>query len=374
MKTKAFDFSLASPDLSVALKKVISVVSQGPDPKYAIASHKKRVCVIGIAGEYRACYYVPNASAESDGAFGVALDIFEGVTKGRAVLDFKVTGQSCAFKATQGKYSGDIPVAALTSDFCKLADAMLEAPSDSLSLSSDLLTSLKAGLSLSAIKDVYRNTNLVSYITVEGGKLQISCFDGQHFSLVTSPVSRKSPKLRLAIPAVQFNLIDQLATGEDVKISVSSANIVVSGNNFSAILPATQAEDTHFNMVSSFIKALPKPSYSCTLEPEAVLTATDNLITLYSANTTFVLSARKGSSSLSISFSSGSGNASDSLKVEVVKGAEFKVSVDPRLFKDILGLSKVLKTPTFGVTDKVLTLSGAVGDVELYLACAQAAD
>jgi len=48
-----------------------------------------------------------------------------------------------------------------------------------------------------------------------------------------------------------------------------------------------------------------------------------------------------------------------------------KAGVDPRLFRDILNLAKGSENTKMRVTDRVIVLSGTVGDSQLTLACSR---
>lgn len=366
MKIKPFKFSAASADLSAAIRKVVSVVAAGASPSYSIAGTNGKLYVIGIAGEYKASVQVANASSESEGIFGTELEYLEGVAKGRNVLDFEFEGKQCNFKAVKTKYSGHLVTTSIAGDVLTAVDDLLDSRSGKTAISSDLLAAIQASLALSSIKDVYHGTNLVSYIQIEKGKLRVSCFDAQHFAMAT--VRIKAPDMRLAIPASQFAVLNNLSDGTDVKMNVSSSGLSVSGKTFNAVLPATQSEDKHFRMVYDFVKALPEPDYTCHYDYESLAGVTDNLMALYKVNTTFSLSSRK--SELNIALSSAVGGASDSLKVASAKG-EFKAQVDPRLFKDVLDLAKTLQETSLSVSKRVFLIAGKSDDIELNLVCSR---
>ena len=367
MKIKPFKFSVASADLSVTIRKVVSVVSAGNSPTYAIAGTNGKLYVVGIAGEYKASVQVPNASSDSEGIFGAELEYLEGVAKGRNILELEFDGKQCNFKATKTKYSGHIVAVSLAGDILSAVDDLLDSRSGKTSISSELLAAIQASLAMSSIKDVYHGKNLVSYVQIEKGKLRVSCFDAQHFAMAT--VRIKAPDMRLALPASQFAVLNNLSDGTDVRMSVSNSGLSVSGKTFNAVLPATQSEDKHFRMVYDFVKALPDPEYSCNFEYESMAGVADNLMALYKVNTTFSLSGKKGSE-LGISLSSAVGGASDSLKVSNSKG-EFKAQVDPRLFKDLLDLSKTLKDTSLVVSKRVFLIKGVSNDIELNLVCSR---
>lgn len=367
MKIKPFKFSAASVDLSTAIRKVVSVVSSGATPTYAVAGSNGKLYIIGIAGEYKASLQVLNASSSSEGVFGAELEYLEGVAKGRNTLELEFDGKQCNFKAVKTQYSGHIVSTTLTGDILSAVDDLLANRSDKTSISSDLLAVLQSALALSSIKDVYHGKSLVSYIQIIKGKLRVTCFDAQHFTMATTKVD--APDMSLAIPASQFALLNNLSDGTDIRMTVSHSGLSVSSKTFNVVLPATQSEDKHFHMVADFLKALPKPVYSCHYDYDLFAGVTDNLMSLYKVNTTFSIVSKRNKE-LSISLSSAVGGASESLKVSNPSG-EFEAQVDPRLFKDILDLAKPLEDSTFSVSKRVFILKGVSDGIELCLACSR---
>lgn len=368
-----FAFTADCKQLEQSIKKVSNVMAMTSQPICFLAVYKKRLCLIGLGSDAFVLLAVPNATVDKGvGAFGFAPDKLVGLIKGRSVMQFAFNGQDCSFKQQAGKYSGNIVTLPITSDQQTSVENYLSQKTTGTKLPSEVLALLKIGLSVTNIKDVYQGAALVSYVSMDRkGLLQVSSFDAQHFGLFELQTEVKSVEFRAALPVTHFGLIDQVADGLDAQFSIGSNSVRVDGKGFVVSLPATQAEDKHYQMVPSFIAAMPKPAYSCLYDNSQLMSMTENLFTLYSANTSFALQAKD--SALRIQFTTPSGTAADSMKVTPDKAAKpVKAGVDPRLLKDILGLARFEKA-TLAINDKVLMTSGTLVGAKVTLACARAA-
>lgn len=375
LNSKSFFFSADCKALEPTIKKVVGVMSNASSPSFFIGVYKKKVCVVGLSGETFVLSAIQGAKASGEGAFGFAPDILSGLIKGRKELEFSFNGQECVFKQVKGPYKGTLVTAPITEDQKSSCEAFLTGSKkvDAV-LPAELLACLKSGLAATNIKDVYQGTTLLSYISVDKkGNLSVSSFDSQHFGLLTLSTGVKGLEFKAAMPASHFSLIDQISAGVESKFSFSNGSVRVDGSGFILVLPATQSEDQNYSMVANFVEGLTKPIFKCGYDSGQLSSLTDNLFTLYNANTSFVLSAKDGSSTLSVNFNTPSGSASDAMKVAVSKNSKaFKAGVDPRLFRDILGLSRFIKEPELSINDKVVIMAGdATEGASLFLACAR---
>lgn len=375
LKSKSFSFVADCKALETVIKKVVGVMSTSLAPSYFIGGYRKRLCVVGMSGDTFTLASVPGVAA-TEGAFGFAPEILAGLIRNRKDMEFSFNGTECHFKQVKGPYKGHIVTQPITSDHESSCESFLTGSKkvDSV-LTAEVLTMLKAGLSATNVKDVYQDTTLLSFVSLDKkGQLSISSFDSQHFGKFDMNTGVKNLQFRAALPASHFALIDQIAAGEDAKFSITNGSIRVDGKGFIIVLPATQADDSHYSMVDAFVASLSKTVFKCGYVYSQLSTLTDNLFTLYNANTSFVLSAKEAAPALTISFTTPSGTASDSIKVKSAKGNKaFNAGVDPRLFKDILFLARSLKEPELSITDNIVILQGTTGEeASLLLACARA--
>lgn len=375
LNTKSFSFTADCKLLEAIVKKVAGVLSTSTSPAFFICGYKKRLCVVGMSGDTFALSYLPETKTDADGAFGFAPEILAGLIKNRAHMEFSFNGQECNYKQVKGPYKGHIVTSPITGDQQATCEGFLKGSSKvDATIPAEALALLKAGLSATNVKDVYKGTTLLSFVSLDKkGKLDVSSFDSQHFGLFSLDTGIKGLQFRAALPASHFALIDQVSAGEDAKFAITNGSIRVEGKGFIVVLPATQAEDSHYMMVETFIESLTKPAFKCGYDPVKLSTLADNLFTLYNANTSFVLSAKEAANILSVSFTTPSGTASDAMKVSVAKGNKaFKASVDPRLFKDILFLARSIKEPELAITEQVIVMRGTTSEeASLFLACAR---
>lgn len=366
-KKKAFSFSADCKALEQAVKSVAATV--GSSAALFVGVYKKTIAVIGLSSDTFALRCVPNATTDADaGLFAFDGAILPGLIKNRSVMEFAYKGNECTFSQVKGKYSGKLNTLDITEDqLTQLSDRVQEKVQGAVALSGEVLAQIRHGLAATAIKDVYQNTALLSYVIIKGGRVQISSFDAQHFGLYKSKVD-SDVELRVALPQSHFTLVEQMAANEAVKFSVSQAGLRALGKSFIVALPATQAEDKHFTMVSDFIKAQQKPVYEASCDMEALVSVADNLFTLYNTNSNFMLQSK--GSALRLSLSTSSGSASDAIKAET-KSKDMKMAVDPRLMNDVLALSKAVGDPLIKVTDKIFAVSGKSGDGDVFLACSR---
>lgn len=374
MANTEFTFTADCKQLEQSIKKITNVLALTSQPACFVSVYKKRLCLVGLGSDVFVLVAVPNSTVDAGAStFGFVPDKLAGLIKGRSIMQFSFNGQDCSFKQQAGKYTGSIVTQPVTTDQQTSIDNYLSQKSSGFKLPATLLSVLKTGLAATSIKDVYQNNPLISYVSMNSkGLLQVSSFDAQHFGLFELQTDTKASTFRAALPASHFSLIDQVSDGVDAQFSLSSSNVRVEGKGFIISLPATQAEDKHYQMVSTFLAGMPKPVYACAYDNAQLTNLTENLYTLYSANTSFALQAKDAA--LRIQFTTPSGTAADAMKVAPTKASKpVKAGVDPRLFKDILGLARLIKDqPTLSINEKVLVLAGSVEGARLTLVCARA--
>lgn len=366
---KAFSFSADCKALEQSIKKVSTVVG-GQQAAYFIGVAKGALYVLALSADSFVMLTVPNSETSSkEGIFGFDISVLPGLIKNRSVMEFKYAGTDCQFTQVKGKYSGKINTIGVTDDqLSQIATKASEKASGTVKLTSEQLAAIKQGLQATGVKDVYQNTTLLSYVVLKAGKLQVSSFDAQHFGYFNCKC--EGADFRAALPQTHFSVIDQLAAGGDMQISITNNGLRARGKTFLVTLPATQSEDRHFTLVSDFIKSLSKPVYEAEVDVESLTAVADNLFTLYNANANFSIKAKGDIFTLGLSAASGS--ASDSIKVKGA-GKEIKLSVDPRLLMDILSLAKSCTGVKASITDKVIYLKGTLGDKgpSVFLACSR---
>lgn len=366
-KAKKFKFTAQCKDLEQVLSKINGILgTSGSQTKsYFLVGKSKQLCVVAFNQDTFCAVRVPNATADSDGAFGYDLTTMTGIIKGRAAMDFDYNGSELQFKLTKGKYSGSIVTLPITTEQAAFANAMFSATdkkgASKSALSRALLDTLKEGIAYTTIKDVYNNGDILSHITFTGKSIQVSAFSTHHFALYTKKV-KDCPQFRVALPASHFNAINRLSESDDKDAAfiLRPESIRVEGKSFLLVLPATQTEEANFDLVQNFLKSKADFGYVIDYDHKKLTTLVDNLITLNAANTAFDI-ALKGDS-LQFTFVTPSGSASDSFKVKKVKSKSdsAKVSIDISLIRDLIGLASNVKESQLCIAaGKLLAFQGS---------------
>lgn len=337
-----FSFTSSCKELETALSRLSGVVntSASGTKNFVVVSLKGKVAVLAFNTDTYAYIELKEATAVEDGAFGFDSQVMLGMIKGRSSMTFTFTGSECEFKLVKGKYNGKFLVLPVTTDQATTVNSALSSKGkgEDTTLARGVLDALKEGLTLTGIKDIYSGGSLLSYLNLSTkGVLTVSCFDQHHFGHYSRKAEQKGVTFKIALPTSHFQLIDKMVGEDDAKFYIKSESIRVEGHNFVLILPASQAEDKNYGLVADYMASLDKPDLRGMVDLAKLATLTENLFTIYSANTSFELSYA-GAAILGVKFSTNNGSAADSLKIAEVTGSSLKVKVEPRVFRDVLSL------------------------------------
>lgn len=367
---KKFKFSADSKTLEATIKNasnVLSVAASESDNLYFLCGSKGELKLYAINKGAFVVLTVPNATSDSDGAFGFNVSDLIGLIKNRSIMNFIADTNECKFKAAKSSYEGRILTLPITEDQKVHVGAMETKADKSIKgvvVTPELFASIKAALQCAQVKDVYQNATLLSLIEVKNSLLTISSFARQHFALITHPVDSKA-NFRVAVPALHWNLLDQIVGQEHAKFYMGD-KIRAEGKTFTLVLPAAQAAEADFGKVASLVASLGKAEFKAKLDLKELQTVSANLTTLYNGNSHFVFDSTDGKK-LKVSYNTTTGSASDA--VDVVTKGKAKFGIDPRLLNDLLPLSSTIEAPVLDLYKSVATFSGKVGDGNLILGC-----
>lgn len=340
-----FSFTAVCKDLEQVMSRVNGAMaaSSSKTKYYFVAAKKGKLAIIAYSQDTFCCVRVSNATSEKEGLFAIEPTQLAGIIKGRANMDFTFNGSELEFKLVKGKYNGSLTTLAIQDEqLAHIKANFLSGKKDEAStLSRDLLASLKEGMSLTNVKDVYGNKELASHITLDAKLITVSAFDTHHFALFTKKVKTGFEGLRVVLPINHFNIIDKMvdASDKDSKFVLRAESIRVQGSNFLLVLPAIQTEEKNFTIVQTFLASVGQLKNRYKYKNDQLLTLVDNLYTLNAVNATFEVTAEKGG--LQFTFATQNGSARDTLKADEQaseKGA--KIKLDPPLFRDTLSLAK----------------------------------
>ena len=338
-----FSFTASCKEIDTVLSRLGSVVNMASSgsKSFLVVSYKSKVAILAFNTDTYVYIELGEAKSSGDGAFGFDPTYLQGLVKGRSNMTFTFTGSECEFQLVKGKYNGKLVVLPVTVDQATTVNSALSSKEkvDNTILNRDVLDALKEGISLTSIHDIYSGGSLLSYIDLTSkGLLTVSCFDQHHFGHYAIKAEQKGVTFKIALPGSHFQIIDKMVGGEEAKFFIKSESVRVEGQNFVLILPASQTEDRNHRIVADYIASLDAPDLLCETDLARLSTLTTNLFTIYSANTSFDLSYKEGTNSLGLTFSTNNGSASDSIQMVHKAGKSLKVKIEPRVFKDILGL------------------------------------
>lgn len=368
-KAKKFKFSAGAKDLDQVLARISTILgaSSSQTKNYFVIAKGKKVGVLAYNQDTFCAMIVPGAKPESEGAFGFNLAALQGIIKGRAEMEFDYTGSELQFKATKGKYSGNIVTLPITTEQIAYIGASFTSAKkkdgENSALSRSMLDLLREGMVATSIKDVHTGTDMVSLITFTEKQLRVSSNDPHHFALFTVKLKEKAPAFRVALPINHFNIIDKLVEQDDkdAKFVLRPESIRVQGEGFLLVLPATQTDEKQYDLIPSYVKnVVGEPNYLFDYTNEALVTLVNNLFTLNAANTSFEISYKKDL--LNVKFVTPNGSAADALKVKKVRAAKdaTSVSIDPALLRDLVARTGGLKETQIGLKDKKVLVLKAV--------------
>ena len=347
-KPTKFKFVVESKELDTAISKVVAVVTgQGNTSVkgFLLVAQTEKLFVVGYSADTYIVIVLRSGVPEGVGSFSFNHQTLQGLIKNRGEMEFSYLGQDIAFKSTKGKYEGSVHSEQFTEEQASVINAELSRGKNDVHnavLPKNVLASLKEGVNLTAVKDVFTSEALLSYLTLsEKGFLNVSSFDKHHFGLYTSKVESKGLSFKVALPSSHFNMIERMAEAEDVKFYVRAESLKVVGDNFSMILPSTQTDEKNYTLIKGYLKELEASTFGCTIKIEALANIVANLFTLHTAkaNAIFDLSHKSGGTSLGIKFSTATGSAGDAIKAtDVNSSASMAAQIDPRILKDIIAL------------------------------------
>lgn len=370
---KAFEFSAEGKSLDAAISRINQGISVGAgSPVMILASVKKKVKLIGMVQDAFVMLDLPNATAQSDGCFAFTAQDLQGVVKGRPVLDFKYNGNEISW--SKARYSGSLATIKITEDQDNTIQKFLDEEDGAITqLPGKAIVALQSAIAASSINDVVGDTKMLSYVVLDkSGKLSVSSFTIQHFSIVEVDAGCLGCEFKIALPQVYFAIIKTISDGQDSKFYFSKASIKVVGKGFNLVMPSTQSEDHHFSMVKTFVEALGKPTYTAKFSPGDLKSIIGNLFTLFKTSSFFEFTAKAKSQAIAVKLSTTTGSAADEFEVRSKSKEAMRSVVDPRLFSDILRLVTSIPTIEFAVTPKVVYLRGESARKEhIFVACAQ---
>jgi hypothetical protein len=367
---KPFSFVSKCKDLEDALQKCSATLStssaSSSSSNFVLLTTKSgKVLIAGLCSDTFIVALVDGAKADSVGCFAFELDRFAGILKNRSELRFTYTeDQKLDFKATKGAYNGSVVTLPITDDMVLLLNDTFSSKKveTSAEISPEILSLIREGLNLTAVKDVFNDNPMSSYIVLSKNSLTVSGVEKHHFGYYEASVKYKGSPFSISTPIKHFQLVDKLLAGssEASNFSLQKETLRVDSEKFIVVLPLMQADERSFSMIPDFLKEVGKLTATMDLDLGDLSRVVDNLFPLYTVNTSIDFSYKEGTDKLKLTLSSNSGTASDVLKVQTKSAKAFATKVNPKVLRDSILLIKLLSNASLKVKgDKFIILTGS---------------
>jgi hypothetical protein len=382
--SKQFSFNVHAKELEAAVVKAVATLagnSTGAKNFSILATKTGKVFVVALGSDTFSLLRVSKAVSTGAGIFGIEVTKLLGVVKNRSDMIFSFTEDlECVFKADKGNYSGKIVTLPITSDMVMLFNdtftSVIPKGSSAADFTPEILEMLNEGLSSTSIKNVFIPTVMYSYITFTKNHISISTHDTHHFANYSAASEYVGKDFSLSAPITHFQLIDRLVSGygdssESIKFTVRNESIRVDTDSFIVVLPIIQSAEKNFSLVTDFIEDSTKPDFKGGIRISELAKIVDNLIPLWSVNTSFDFLHKEKSDKLKITFSSSSGTASDVMSVSSGKAKTVLAKVEPRVFADLIGLIRSMKDTSIHIElDRCIILKATTKlDATVTLIC-----
>lgn len=362
-KPGKFSFLVDSTTMVKVLDKAQGALAATPvdQRNFFLSADGKQIFLIGCGQETYVAIKLVATDVKGTGSVGINPELVGGILKGRNALDFTIEGTKLAFKATKGKYNGDINVLPVTKEQRSAVEQFLSKKAKTaVTLTKEDLDKIYEGLAVTALKDLLQGNQLSAYLQIAKKSLSISVYDQYHMAHYKAKLGTDA-ELRIAVPPGLMALVTKLTDNtEAVVFTVRPEFMRVDGDDFSLVLPTLQADNDKFSTATTFLKDLDKTDFEASVSAGSLFKSITNMHTLYSANANLKITHKNKQTGLSLAYTTGSGNASDGLSVKIVKDSDVKIGVDPRLLLEMLQLTKdkCSELSLSVVTDRVYILKG----------------
>lgn len=351
------DFVVDSSDLAKAIANLEQVTKFSDaaemEKGYVIAVSKKKVYFMAYSPQTFVAVQVPAEDVSTgETSFCFNPSVILGLLKGRNAVTFAHNGSALTINETKGNYNCTLVTKPVAKDLVPRLNRDLSVRPSGTVLDTDTLESLREGIRSSELTNLYAlnasEKSLLCYITLNQGRLSVDSFDNFHIAAYRAKVS-SSAKFRLALPGSTFSMVEKFIesdSAEDANLdfSISAEGLTVIGQDFVLSLPSTQASDSNFAMVPSFLKTLKNPKVKFSLAKAAVATVSNmsSLASSQSATETarFEFKVRKTAQGgrIQLSINTDSGDVKDTIKADSYDSSSAKqvaFKVDPRMFLDL---------------------------------------
>lgn len=367
-ESNGFTFTVNAKSLVEKIQRILEVTGYSSKSDvgrfHLIVSDGKNVYVVGYSDETHGVLLLPDVAVKNKGAFILSEpDVFIKLMKTRAEMAFSYSGGSLNYKATKGKFTGDVNTAKIASDQVIRVNSMFKGVDGGSKLSPDLMSKIREGVRRTRISDIYQNKIVLSCIKFEKNVLTVSTADELHLAHYEAKLKVKDKPFKLALPAQLFTTVDKFTGDEEANFSMTGKGFAVYGDDYLIGFPPLQADDSLYSKVPIYIQALDKPV--CTFETGAKLIETQKSISsLAQLGSRYLFNIlKKGVVKMSLKTDSGSGTDSFKVSNMKMKMDKLEIRIDPIIFEDLVALADkelipmALYTRNKGIEVKMYTIT-----------------
>lgn len=326
-------FTAHAKELQSAISKVQSITQfvdcLDTERKHALIVAEGKAFVAGITPDAFACIQIADSTAHDQGSLVFDPGTVNGLLKGRDVLNITGDKSQITFSAVKGKYTARTELATFDDADMVRVKSVFEAPK-AKKLKNAVITAIRAGIKAAELTNFYSDEVILAFVKVGEKGVTIECADNFHISCYQDKTPSEA-KFRFAIPVKTFGLIDKFIGDEDAQFSLDGSQLRVQGKGFTVSLPETQADESYFDLVPQYLKALTNPKTKLKFKTEALKTV-DNMFAIITEDTKMAFAV--GKKSVEIQMTTRTGAVSDEFKA-TVEGEARTAHIDPRILSDL---------------------------------------
>jgi DNA polymerase III sliding clamp (beta) subunit (PCNA family) len=319
------------------LRLVSGIFKSGSDIMVAVDAGQ--VALVANDNTKSLCLLVDAEGVEGEGCFILDPAVFTGVLNNRGEVAFTLRDSSLKFKATKGRYGGDMSTEPVNSNTVDQLNEVFSVEVKDLSIPDSVFSALDKGIKFCNLNDAYAelDTELVRYIVGEGSNIKIVTYDQFHSAILETKIEKKLKKdFKIAVYQSYFSAMNSLARGQRFNIAINEQFFYVKSDKFFLSLPPIQYNEEEFEgamgaMTDIFAE---KRTCSCEMSTESFEKVISNLCSIYELGSKIELIL--GKDKMKLNLATNYGSMSDTFAISNTKGSG-TINIDAPPINDVLG-------------------------------------
>jgi len=327
-KVKDFSFVAEGKIIEKIIGKLVSASSSSSlKSEFFVTSNGSQVALICVNSEILYITEVETQKVSGEGAFGFNAQVLQGITKNRALMEFKFSGSQVKFNGTKTKYNGDFPAIPVAEESGNYLKSVYKEGDKDKKINADIMASMNQAFKVTGLKNIFEEIEIPRLVSMTGDRIKVFGYDKLHFSAYTKKI--KCPKIQFAIRPSYINLIDKMEGHPTFKVKNNS--IILESKTTLIQFPTVQATAEEYEAIPKLFKMLKTPKMS-NYDHERFLILVDSLMTFDTDNSAFTITS--DNNTLTGTFKTNNGSASDQFKIK--NGSKFTIAIDTKNLKDLL--------------------------------------